>query len=462
MSYNLVVFGGGPAGYTAALRGATLGAKVALIEKSELGGLCLNKGCIPTKTFYHAASLKGNIKKMPRWGISVKEEGFNFEKVADKKEFVISALRKGIDYLLKARKVDFFKGEGTLVSPSKIKVGEDILETENILIATGTYAAFPSFLTPDGKGILSSDDILNLRALPSSLLVVGAGVMGLEFASIFRAFGTEVSVVEIMPEILPLEDPVLAVELKKLLVRQGLKFYTNARLEEMKYVEDKVSVSILTSDGRQELQFEKVLIATGRKPLLPVGSKEIGLTTNNTDTIFTKEDLSTDVKGIYCAGDVTSKIQLAHIATHMGLAAVENALLKKSNPVDLTVIPRVTYTLPPLALTGLTLKEATEAGYNAKRVTCPWSAIGMALVEEVRDGFLSMTVEEGSDRILGVQILGEEAPNLIGEGTVLVQERMTLQQLSEIIHPHPTLGEIYMEAGEIGRGLALHFFQPIN
>ena len=456
MSYNLIVLGGGPGGYTSAIRGATLGAKVALIEKAELGGLCLNKGCIPTKTYYYASFLKEKIKKIPKWGISITEEGFNLEKVTERKELVISTLKKGIEFLLKGRKVDVYKGEGILLNPGQVKVGDQVLSGENILITTGTYAAFPKALTPNGENILSSDDMLNLKELPASLLVVGAGVLGLEFASIYRSFGSEVIVLEILPQILPQEDPLIAEEVRKLLTRQGIKFYTGSTLVEMKAKDGKTLVEFLTPSGMERVEVDKVLIATGRKPLVPQGALEIGLALDQCGTVSIKEDLSTNIKGIYAAGDVSYKIQLAHIATHMGLCATENALLKKNKPVDLTVIPRVTYIHPPLALTGLSLKEATEAGIKARTVKVPWTAVGMALIEESRDGFCSFTVEEGTEKIIGVQILGHEAPNLISEGSVIVQEGLTLSKLSEIIHPHPTLGEIYFEAAEAGRGLGLH------
>lgn len=456
MSYNLIVLGGGPGGYTSALRGAALGAKVALVEKAELGGLCLNWGCIPTKTYYHASFLKEKIKKMPKWGISVTEEGFSLAKVTERKELVISTLKKGIEFLLKGRKVDVYKGEGILLSPRQVKVGEQVLTGENILIATGTYAAFPPALTPNGENILSSSDMLNLKDLPASLLVVGAGVLGLEFASIYRSFGSEVTVVEIMPQILPQEDPLIAEEVRKLLTRQGIKFYTGTTLTEMKAKDGKTLVEFLTPSGIEKIEVDKVLIATGRKPLVPQGAKEIGLAIDKDGTISINDDLSTNIQGIYAAGDVSYKIQLAHLATHMGLGATENALLKKNKPVDLRIIPRVTYIHPPLALVGLTMKEATEAGIKARMVKVPWTAVGMALIEESRDGFCSFTVEEGSEKILGVQILGHEAPNLISEGLVIVQEGLTLTKLSEVIHPHPTLGEIYFETAEAGRGLGLH------
>ena len=456
---NVVVVGGGPAGYVAAIRASQLDGKVILIEKDSLGGTCLNRGCVPTKALLHSVGVLESARKGKGCGVDVGDIIIDFAKMMSHKDTVVKTLVSGVQYLMKSNAIEVIKGTGRLISPTEVEVDSGQKESvrgDRIILTPGSIPSVVPIPGVDGSGVITSDDALRLTEIPQSLLVIGGGAIGVEFATIFAKLGTEVTIVEMLPQIIPTEDLELAKSLKGVLEREGIKIFTGAQVGRIEDdSEGDKLVTVNTGEGEQKLTAELVLVAVGRKPSLEgLGLEGVGIKTER-GSIIVNDRMETGVPGIYAAGDAVGGILLAHVASAEGEVAAENALGKDS-VMDYRVVPRCIYTMPEIAAVGLTESQAKEEGLDLKVGRFPFSANSKALISGQRDGFVKVLSDAGSGEIYGVHIFGPRATELISEATLAMGMEATVAEISSTIHAHPTLSEAVREAALDAEGMAVH------
>ena len=460
--YDVAVIGSGPGGYVAAIRGSQLGLKVAVIEKySKLGGTCLHWGCIPTKALLLNADLYEKALKGKEFGILYRDINLDFRLVKARKDKIVKKLAMGTDFLMKKNRITTIRGRGRITGPGTIEVeGESPSEVRarNIIVATGSEARLLPGLELDGQLLLTNREILDLESVPKSLLIVGAGAVGVEFASIFSRFGTDVTVVEMLPRVLPLEDPEISEEIRRLLTRRRIKFLTDARLEDIKVKDGVVEALVTTPDGEtKNLKAEKALIAVGRKPV----SEDIGLEKLRISTsrgfIEVDSNMQTSFPGLFAIGDVVPTKALAHVASHEGILAMERIAGKEPSPINYDLVPNCTFCHPEVASVGLTEDAARERGFDVVTGKFPFAAVSKAAILGENEGFVKLVSEKKYRQILGVHMVGPHVTELITEGTVLLGLEATAADLSHLIHPHPTVSEGIMEAAHLlHSGAAIH------
>ncbi len=454
MRYDVVIIGGGPGGYVAGIRAAQLGLRVALVEKWKIGGVCLNVGCIPTKALLHVGHLYYTAKNGERFGIRG-NLSLDIGSLNRWKDSVVEKLVKGVEFLLKNHKVDVYVGEGIVEKPGEVKVktdkGLEILETKNIIIATGSRIRELKGFEADGKLIWNSDHAVSFPEIPRRLLVVGAGAVGLEFAQFYRTVGSDkVVVIEATDQVLPGMDKEMAKYYQRVLKKEGLEFYLNASLKDISGNE-----VVFTSEGKEYREsFDKILIAIGRLPNSE-GFANLNLNLDEKGFIKTDVRMETNVKGIYAIGDVAGPPLLAHKASKEGIVAVEN-IAGLDSRADWRAMPSVIYTYPEFASVGLTEEKAREMGYNVKVGKFPLSASGRALTLGGVDGLAKVVVDGDTDEILGVHIIAPEASSLIGEAALAIEIMATAEDIDMVIHPHPTISEVLMEAAGNVHKKAIH------
>lgn len=461
-NYDLVILGGGPGGYVAAIRASQLGLKTALIEKQELGGVCLNIGCIPTKTLLRNAEVLSLFKNARAFGITVDGLSFDYSKAVDRSRQVVKRLQKGVAYLLQKGKVDIINGRGAFISDQKIEVFNrdgtlsETVAGERIIIATGARPKSIKGFEIDGKKIISSNEALFLRDLPDRMIIIGGGAVGVEFAYLFSTYGVKVTLLEAMDHILPEEDNEVADILKKSLGKKGIDILTGVSIKEKK-TGDTLKVTVESKEGDREIEANSVLMAVGREPNAEgLGLEKIGVKRLN-GFIKINKGLETSVPGIYAVGDVAGPPLLAHKAMAEGVLAVEIITGKTDEKsIDKDSIPRCVYTNPQVAGIGLTEKEAVKRGYEVKVGRFPFRANGKALAMGETEGLVKIISDAGSDEILGAQLIGPEVTEILGEITVARVLGTTSYELSKIIHPHPTLSEAILEAAGAISGKAIH------
>ncbi len=460
--YDVTVIGSGPGGYVAAIKASQLGLKVALVEKySKVGGTCLHWGCIPTKALLLNADLYEKALHGKEFGILYKDINLDFRLVKARKDKIVKKLAMGTDFLMKKNKIATFHGIGAVPSPGTVQVSGDApteIPSRNIVIATGSEAKLLPGLDLDGKCLLTNKEILDLESIPKSLLVVGAGAVGIEFASIFARFGTEVTVVEMLPRILPLEDHEVSEELRKLLTRRRIKIMTDARLENLTVADGKIQAVLAVEGGpEQTVSAEKALIAVGRRPV----SEGLGLETLNVTTsrgfIPVDEHMETNVPGIFAIGDVIPTQQLAHLASHEGMLAMRHIAGEKTEPLNYDLVPSCTYCSPEVASVGLTESAARERGYDVVTSKFPFAAIGKATILGENDGFVKLVCEKKYKQVLGIHMIGPHVTELVAEGTAIIGLEACAEDVSHLIHAHPTVSEGIMEAAHAIYGAAIHF-----
>ena len=456
---NVVVVGGGPAGYVAAIRASQLDGKVILIEKDSLGGTCLNRGCVPTKALLHSVGVLESARKGKGCGVDVGDIIIDFAKMMSHKDTVVKTLVSGVQYLMKSNAIEVIKGTGRLISPTEVEVDSGQKESvrgDRIILTPGSIPSVVPIPGVDGSGVITSDDALRLTEIPQSLLIIGGGAIGVEFATIFAKLGTEVTIVEMLPQIIPTEDLELAKSLKGVLEREGIKIFTGAQVGRIEDdSEGDKLVTVNTGEGEQKLTAELVLVAVGRKPSLEgLGLEGVGIKTER-GSIIVNDRMETGVPGIYAAGDAVGGILLAHVASAEGEVAAENALGKDS-VMDYRVVPRCIYTMPEIAAVGLTESQAKEEGLDLKVGRFPFSANSKALISGQRDGFVKVLSDAGSGEIYGVHIFGPRATELISEATLAMGMEATVAEISSTIHAHPTLSEAVREAALDAEGMAVH------
>jgi dihydrolipoamide dehydrogenase len=447
---GIVVIGGGPGGYVAAIRGAQLGAKVTLVEKGELGGVCLNRGCIPTKALLHGVELLELLQSAKEYGITTGEISVDFSKLNARKERAVKTLVSGVGGLMKSNGIEVLKGTARLLSPDKVEVTDaqgqkSTFQTGKIILATGSSSAEPPIPGADLPGVLDSDGVLRLTRIPASMVIIGAGPIGLEFGNIFAMLGTQVTILELLPQIMPTEDADVASTLEKVLRQRKIQIYTNCRVQDIaKQSEGMLKVRALTAEGEKTFDGENVLMAVGRSPnMAGLGLGEAGVSFTKKG-IPVNEKMETNVPGIYAIGDVTGKWLLAHFASAQGRVAAENAAGQESK-MDERVVPRCVYTSPEVACVGITERDVKAGNLDVKIGRFPFMANGKAAILGERNGFIKIIAGKQYDDILGVQIIGPHATDLIGEAVVAMRLESTAMDLADAIHPHPTLTEAMME-----------------
>jgi dihydrolipoamide dehydrogenase len=459
--WDLAILGGGPGGYVAAIRAAQLKKRVALIERHKLGGTCTNYGCIPAKYLLHQTKIYKELKENKNIEGPVEKIKSNWKKVQEEKSKIVERLVKGIEFLLKKNGIEILKGEGVVKSEKQIAVktegGESILESDKIILATGSRPAALPFLEPNGNEVVTSRETLEFDDIPKRMLIVGAGAIGLELGSIYQRLGSEVSVLEIMPTILPGSDGETAARLERILKQQGLKIHTQMRIETCDIKEGLVSLkgTSLKTKSPFEFESEKVLLATGRKP------NTESLTEENLELLLDKQgfvkvnsQLETNIPGIYAIGDMIGGYLLAHKASHEGIVAAENAFGIKAE-MNYKALPLAVHTEPEFSSVGLTEEEAKERGIKIQIGLFSLQANGRALTLGRQEGMVKIIVDE-NDGIIGAHILASNASEFISEISLAMKSGLKVQDVSSSIHIHPTLSEAVMEAAMKAKNQAIH------
>lgn len=463
--YDVVIIGSGPGGYVAAVRAGQLGMKVAIVEANAMGGVCLNIGCIPTKALLHSADLLDEVREGKRFGINVEGVSFDLAGAMKHKDAVVKASTDGVNFLMKKNKVEVVAGRGTLAGRGQVHVklndgGERTLAAKQIIVATGAQPRpFPG--APfDGQRVLSSTDMLRLSEVPGSLICIGAGAIGIEFASMYRAFGSEVTVVEALPRIVPNEDEEVSAELVKAFQRRGIKTMAGAKVEGIDAGGDKVVVTVTGSDGKQQqIGVDRLLVSIGIMPnTKDVGLEAAGVKLNQRGFIETDGHMRA-ADGVYAIGDcVASAPWLAHKASAEGILAVEHIAGLPVHPIDYGKIAACTYCNPEIASVGLTEAKARERGHEVKVGKFPFSANGKARVlGQNRFGFIKIVADKQYDEVLGVHMIGPRVTELISEGGLALTHEATGESMLQTIHAHPTLYEAIGEAAHaLVHGAAIH------
>ena len=465
--YNIAIIGSGPAGYTAAIRAGQYGLKTALIEKDNvLGGTCLHVGCIPTKALLFNAELWDHLKDAKEFGIEgVDARKLNWAAIQDRKSKIVTKHTKGLEFLMKKNKVETIRGFGKLTGPAQngvftVEVTADgkasQIKAKNVILSTGSEARMLPGLQPDDR-ILTNIEILSLKEIPKSLVIVGAGAVGVEFASIFRSFGAEVTLIEMLPRLVPVEDEDISKELARVFRKRGINSFTSAKVEKIDKTKSGVAVTITVDGKQQKIEAEKILIAVGRKPR----TENIGLekTRIKSDRGFIKTDewMQTPEPGIYAIGDIVlGTPQLAHVGAMEGLVAVATIAGKNAKPIDPHKIPGATYCHPEIGSVGLTEAKAKEEGHSVKIGKFPFTANSRASIVGQHEGFIKIVADAKYGEILGVHIIGPQATELIAEAVAAMELEATVEDLMWTIHAHPTLAEAMLDASNSVYGLAIN------
>lgn len=459
MDYQVVVLGGGPGGYVAAIRAAQCGLKVALVEKDALGGTCLNRGCIPTKALLRSAEVYETVKKAKEFGIDTGSATIDIKAIFARKDRIVKQLVGGIKGLMQANKIEVYAGVGKVLNPNTIEIaqkeGTKTITTEKLILATGSKPFVPPIPGAELPGVITSNEALELGCVPDSMVIIGGGVIGLEFAYLMQSLGSKVTIIEMLPRILPMADEevvgVLVAALKKL----GAVIYTDAKVKVISQQGAELLVEYELNNKIEKVTGEKVLISTGRAASFE-GIEILGL--QGKKGIEVNEYQETAIPGVYAIGDVTNGIQLAHVASAQGIAAAENAAGQKS-ACHLDTVPSCIYTSPEVAWVGLTESQAREQYGEIKVGKFPFLASGKAMAYGETEGFVKIISDVKYGEILGVHIVGPHATDLISEGVLAKSMEATLDELGHAIHPHPTLSEAVMEAAHVALGHGIHFIQ---
>lgn len=455
--YDAVIIGGGPGGYVSAIRIAQLGGKVALVEKDNLGGTCLNRGCIPTKSLVAAAEKLTAVLKAEEFGIEAGKPIINFAAIQRKKGEVVDTLVKGIDFLIGKNKIDLIKGKAMIKDSALVQVntGGDSrkLACKNIIIATGSSPALIEALGYNGTTIITSEEALMLKEVPESLIIIGAGVIGCEFAHIYGTLGAKITIVESAPSILPLLDKDLSKRLQVMLKKKNVSIKTKVTIQSMQETAEGVAARL---ESGETISAQKALISIGRSlNTKELGLEDLGVALGAKGEIIVTDQMKTNVPGVYAIGDVINKYQLAHVASAQGIIAAEN-IMGQETMMDYTAVPSCIFTHPELATVGITEQMAKEKEIPITVGKFNFMANGKALSMGEPEGLVKIIAHRESDVVLGVHIIGPHASDMIGEATLAVKKRMTAKDLAAAIHAHPTLTEAIMEAAENVHGLSIH------
>ncbi|WP_110111261.1 dihydrolipoyl dehydrogenase [Bacillus sp. CGMCC 1.16541] len=468
--YDLVILGGGTGGYVAAIRASQLGLKVAVVEKKKLGGTCLHAGCIPSKALLRSAEVYASTKESSEYGVVTSDVTLNFQRVQERKNKIVSQLYNGVQGLMKKGKIDVYEGIGRILGPSifspmpgtisvELNSGEEnaMLLPKNVIIATGSRPRTLPGMKVDGEFVVTSDEALQMKDLPKSMVIVGGGVIGIEWASMLADFDVEVTVLEYSDRILPTEDVEISKEMTRLLAKKGITVVTSAQvLPDSLTINQGIEISAEIDNGTKVFMAEKLLLSVGRQ-----GNVE-GIGLENTDIRFdkgvieTNEYYQTKESHIYAIGDVIGGLQLAHVASHEGIIAVEHLAGQNPDPINYQTISKCVYSSPEVASVGLTEKEAKEQGHDVKIGKFPFKAVGKALVYGKSEGFVKIIADCQTDDVLGVHMIGPHVTDMISEAGLAKVLDATPWEIAHTIHPHPSLSEAIGEAALAVDGKALH------
>lgn len=455
---DLAVLGGGPGGYVASIRASKMGLKTAVIERDYLGGVCLNCGCIPTKTLYHVAFILNEIKKAKDFGIDVSEPKLDFKKTMARKDQIIEMQRKGLQSHFKKNNIELIKGSGRIIARDRVAVrtldSQEIeVEAKNIIIATGSSAANVKPFDLSEKGVVDNAGILSIEEIPKSLLIIGGGVIGSEFANIFSSFGTKVTIIELLPRILSTEDEDVSKVIYNVFRKKGIEIFTDTVIEK---VEKSGDDFICTASGGNKITADKVLISVGRRPnSSDIGIEKAGVEVDQKGYIKVDSHLRTNIDGIYAVGDVIGGLQLAHVASEEGKIAAEN-IAGKNKEMDYSVVPWAVFTSPEIGTVGINEAQARKKNIKVCTGIFPFSSSGKAYISGETEGFIKVVTDSETGEILGAQMVGPRATDLVHEIAVAMKGEILVDDLVSTIHAHPTFSESVLEAAEDCFGIATH------
>lgn len=455
--FDVVVLGSGPGGYPAAIRAAQHGKNVALIEAKQLGGTCLNRGCIPSKALIAGSDIVSQFSHASKFGIHFTDVTVDFTQLARHKDEVVDKMRTGLEGLIKANKITLIRGFGKFASANEIKVFGDepcTVVADHIIIATGSeprnIPAFPF----DYKKIHDSTSLLELKELPESIIIVGGGVIGCEFASLYATLGVKVTILELLPSIIATESKDVCETLTAAFTKRGIQVDTNVKVEKIDHTDKGILVTVF---GGKTYEAQMALVAVGRSlNTQEIGLDKIGVAVLDNRMVSVNDKMETSIPGIYAVGDIASKWWLAHVASHQGIVAADNACGKNAH-MSYQAIPSVIFTHPEIGTVGLSFDEAVRQGYKAKLGAFPFQALGKSQAALHTEGFAQIVIDEKTGQILGAQVVGFEAATLIAEMTLAITNELTVESLSETIHAHPTISEAWLEAAFLAEGLPLHY-----
>ena len=458
---KIAIIGGGPGGYVAAVRAAQLNAEVTIIEKEHIGGTCLNKGCIPTKVLLHATGEFENVNKsLKDYGIKITGAELEWDKLQKRKTIIVRKLVAGVDNLLKSNKVTKVMGEGSFVKQNQIKVkandgSETLVDYDYAIIATGSKPVIIPIPGVDLPGVLTSDELLSLKEIPKSMVIIGGGVIGSEFAAVFSAAGCKVTIIEMLPNIVANMDQDIVAPLKDKFKKSGIDVHTNTKVVSISESSEGLCVNTVADGMEQSYNAEKVLLSIGRKPVTDNLSLEsVGVETNR-GTVLVNKNMQTNIPNIYAVGDAIAGVMLAHVASSEGIVAVESIMNKKST-IDFKTIPYCVYTKPELAGVGLTEEQAKQKGYDVKIGVFPMNINGKAMIEAQQEGLVKYVIDGATGEVLGLHMSGPSATELIVEGALAVRLEATIDEITSTIHAHPTVAESLHEAAHAVHKNAIH------
>jgi len=462
-NYDVIVIGAGPAGYVAAIRAAQLGQKTAIVDKQWMGGVCLNVGCIPSKSLLKNAEVAHTLRERGKeFGFSFDNLNLDYPVAVKRSRQVSDRLVKGVGFLMKKNNIDVHMGTAHLPKVGTVTVtAEDGKTTElsakNIIVATGASAAVPGAWEVDGERVVTYLEAILQEKLPKSVVIIGAGAVGVEFATVWNSYGVEVTIVEMLPHLVPLEDEEVSKELEKNFKKRGINFLTNHRVEGIETLKTKVKITVSSGDESKVLDTEQALVAIGFRPNSKgLGLEELGVKISERGFVEIDERMQTNVTGIWAIGDVTGKLMLAHVGSAMGIIAAENIAGAETITLDYEMMPRATYCQPQVASFGLTEAQAKERGYDVKIGRFPFQPNGKALGLGDYAGFIKLVVDGKYGEILGAHMIGPEVTELLPELTLAHMMELTPNEIARNVHAHPTLSEVIMEAAHAAEGHAIH------
>ena len=456
MKYNIIVIGSGPGGYVAAIRASQLGKKVAIVEKAELGGVCLNWGCIPTKALLKSAQVFSYCKNASHYGVAVEGEVKpDFEKIVARSRTVAETMSKGVAFLMKKNNIDILAGWGRLAGEGKVEVDGTMYEADAVILATGARPCQMPFMPVDGEHIISSKEALTLPRLPESMIVVGSGAIGSEFACLYASLGVKVTVVEYMPQMMPLEDEEVAKAMERAFRKMRATVLTSTTVKAVRVEDGICHVDIEGKKGAETLQAEVVLSAVGVKSNIEnMGLEEAGVAVER-DKVVVDEHYQTSAKGVYAIGDIIATPALAHVASAEAIHCVEHICGLNPDAVDYSTIPSCVFTTPEVASVGMTEQQARDKGIEYKVGRFPFTASGKATAAGDRDGFVKL-IFDNEERLIGAHLVGATVTEMLGEPTLAKRLGATAHSIAKTIHSHPTMHEGLMEAAEAAMGAAIH------
>lgn len=462
MNYDIIVIGSGPGGYVAAIRASQLGLKTAIVEREELGGICLNWGCIPTKALLKSANVYEYLQHASDYGITVKESSADFSAMIDRSRGVANGMSNGIQFLMKKNKIDVIKGSGKIKAGKKVDVtAEDGTVTEYtaakaLILATGARSRKLPNIQQDGEKIIGYREAMTLKSLPKRLVVVGSGAIGVEFAYFYNTLGTEVTIVEFMPNIVPVEDEEVSKQMEKSFKKSGINILTNSSVEKVEKTAHGCVVTVKTAKGEEKIECDVVLSAVGIETNIEgLGLEEVGIATDK-GRILVNDFYQTNIPGYYAIGDIVPGPALAHVASAEGIICVEKIAGHHPEPLDYGNIPGCTYASPEIASVGMTEKAAKAAGLDIKVGKFPFSASGKASAAGAKDGFVKLIFDAKYGELLGAHMIGANVTEMIAEIVAVRKLEVTGETLIKTVHPHPTMSEAVMEAAAAAYGEVIH------